>query len=129
MISVANLTEQGIYESDPMELEEAMRKEFYIEIPLCIETEEDMAKAQQLLAKCGAYYSYLAYTTLQIRIRKKKMRMDRADKDAISRVMIYEDIFQTFTDLTKQAFSTISRMLSVKSMQTDANRASGKYAI
>ena len=93
MIQISSLTEQNIYNLDPAELEAALRHEFFIEIPVSIDTEEDMANAQQLLSKCGAYYSYLAYMSLQIRTRKKRLRLDRADKDTISRVMIYEDIF------------------------------------
>lgn len=101
-------------EMPPLELNEYLQKNYKIEIPPAIHTADDLKHAAELLAKYSSLYSYFSQMALTSKILKRNLKAEKKDKQQINDALSREEIFGMYADLLKQAYNTISRMVTIK---------------
>lgn len=109
-----NLNVAEIFSMDPEELRESVAAQFPVKIPVSIETVDDMTRAGKLLGCYTSWYSYLTGMALAAKLRKRALKQAKADKKEIEDALSREEIFDSYADITKQAYNAISRMFTVK---------------
>lgn len=99
---------------DPEYLMTLIADKFKLDIPISIDTPEDMVLAGSLLGRCTSNYSYLVNMSMMAKIMKRKLKRAGADKNTIEDALSREEIFTNYADIMKAAYNTVSRMITVK---------------
>lgn len=103
-----------IFTMEPEILRAAVATQFPVFIPMSIESVEDMAEAGHLLGRYASWYSYLTGMALAAKLRKRALKQEKADKKAVEDALSREEIFTSYADIVKSAYSAISRMFTIK---------------
>ncbi len=98
---------------NPMKLAEYLTANYIVQIPIAVETPEEIAQIGSLLSILGNSYSFLMslLAVAQADIRVCRRTKNKADiEDAIDR----RDVLETFVSVVKMQHQTVSRMLTAK---------------
>lgn len=109
---------------DPVELAHYLADNCVEEIPVSIDTPEDISGVGEMLSRIGNTYSYvmslLAFAQADIRnCRRNKDKI--SVEDAIDR----RDVLDNFVNVIKMQYQTISRMLTAKQESRNEYRMLG----
>lgn len=106
-------TYSEIFNMDPFELNTWLIEEFPCEIPICIDSLDEFTRIGNLLGELTNKYTYLAsvLTFLKIEVKNSKRNGKGPDVDDM---MLRRDAFQTMTDIVKQQYNAVSRIITVK---------------
>lgn len=99
---------------DPLQLQNYLSSAYTISIPPQIETPDDMTKAAKLLSRATSYYSFFENMRIRARIEKRMMKRAKCDTQLIEDMLMREEIFEVHAKTMNQAYTTISRMITVK---------------
>lgn len=108
------LSYNEMMEMPSKELFDYIEQNYMLRIPPSIESVEDMMEASKILSQANAYYSYFTNKALATKITKRNMKRNKASKEDIEDILSKEEIFANAADLSKAAYNTISRMITVK---------------
>lgn len=114
MAALKNMSVLEVFSMDPEALRETVAAQFPVYIPVSIESVGDMTEAGQLLGRYASWYSYLTGMALAAKLRKRTLKQDKADKKAVEDALSREEIFESYADIVKSAYSAISRMFTIK---------------
>ena len=114
-----NRQNYGLLEMEPSDLLEYLTKEFTIDIPVSIETVEDLNDAGILLGRCASNYSFLITQAMMAKLVKRSLRAEKAGKAEIDKALAREEILSMFADITKTSYNAISRMITVRSQASE----------
>ena len=106
-------TYSQIFQMDPCELNLWLVETFPCEIPTCIDSVEAFTKAGNLLGDLTNKYTYLASTLSFLKIETKNEKRKGKGQDADD-MMLRRDAFQNMTDIIKQQYNAVSRIITVK---------------
>ena len=101
-------------EMPPLALNQYLQENYKIEIPEAMHTAEDLKKAGELLSKYSSLYAYFSQMALTAKIMKRNLKAEKKDRQMINDALSREEIFSLYADLLKQAYNTISRMVTIK---------------
>ena len=101
-------------EMDPLDLIGYLQSHYKITIPAAINTTKELEESGKLLSKFSSCYSFFSQLALHAKIIKRKVKAEKAEKNIINDAMSREEIFSTYADLMKQAYSATSRMVTIK---------------
>ena len=131
-------TASELLNMDPIELVDWLNQEFKIELPVTLETIEQMKEAGQLLSKTINIYSYLmsmsSYAKIAVRDKKResdkhakelKANKDKAKEEELTYIANktkkdYENMvdrkeaIENAADIANKQYNAISRMITVK---------------
>ena len=131
-------TASELLNMDPIELVDWLNQEFKIELPVTLETIEQMKEAGQLLSKTINIYSYLmsmsSYAKIAVRDKKResdkhakelKSNKDKAKEEELTYIANktkkdYENMvdrkeaIENAADIANKQYNAISRMITVK---------------
>jgi len=102
------------FDISPEALLALLRKQFPPVIPNEIETPEQMQEAARLLGECMANYVYLENMHVEARLIKRRLKQSKAPKEEIEEALIREEILDSWSDMAKNSYSAISRMISTR---------------
>lgn len=107
------MTIKNIYDLPVEDVALWLTNDMYVQIPLTIDTEEELKYASTLMASISNNYAYLSniYASLKFLGRQAKDRKDKAKSDEI--IDKRELIHSCLESLSKQR-DTISRMITIK---------------
>ena len=114
-----NETQSSLLRMEPLELLEYLVGEFTIEIPVSIDSVEDLNTAGILLGRCASNYSFLTTQAMMAKLVKRNLKLEKADKVEIEKALSREEIFTMFADMAKTSYNAISRMITVRSQATE----------
>ena len=108
-----NYSLEKYFEMTPAELLKCLTEEFMFEIPLVLETPEDLVKAGEMLSKTSSQYSFLSalssYAKIDCRLKKRENNKEEAE-DAIDR----KEIIGNMLNAVRMRYNAISRLITVK---------------
>ena len=116
------MTQEEIFQTDPMELMNIISDRCRLEIPPSIDTVEEMEMAGKLLSKCMSEYSYFTNMALMAKLRKRMLKRMKVPKEEVEDALSREEIFMNYADIMKFAYNTVSRMITVKQQVNDELR-------
>lgn len=93
-----------------------------------IETREELNEAQKLMSWCAANNAYLSYMAQALKMKKREMKREGADKKSFDEILSKEEAFTTFAEICKRCHDTTSRMLTVWQMSMEEMRLSGSIS-
>lgn len=103
----------------PNELATWLEKNYLRDIPVSLETPEELKEAGKMLGQLTNDYSFLktaaTFANLAVRDAKRKKLEKNIIDDYISR----RDLLDNFADITKAQYNAISRMATVKKQVDD----------
>lgn len=106
----------------PEQLAIWLNQNYLEQIPITVETVDDLRHAGTLLGTLANTYSYVksiaTFAALAVKEAKRKKQEKTIIDDAISR----RDILDTFADTLKIQYNAISRMITVKKQIDDEMR-------
>ena len=111
--------QRGLLQMEPSELLDYLTREFSIDIPVNIDTVEDLNYAGTLLGKCASNYSFLITQAMMAKLIKRNLKLEKADKTEIDKALSREEILTMFADITKTSYNAISRMITVRSQASE----------
>ncbi len=111
-----------LLQMEPPELLDYLTAEFSIEIPVSIESVDDLNNAGVLLGRCAANYSFLLTQAMMAKLAKRILKQEKAEKVEIDKALSREEILNMFADITKTSYNAISRMITVRTQATDEMR-------
>lgn len=114
-----NQVQHNLLQMEPSDLLEYLTREFSINIPVNIDTVEDLNYAGTLLGKCASNYSFLITQAMMAKLIKRNLKMEKADKAEVDRALSREEILTMFADITKTSYNAISRMITVRSQASE----------
>lgn len=97
-----------------MELDELMNwlyDNFFIAIPISIETQEEIKYAQMLSLKASNFYAYLAVLNAKAKIW---IRESKPDKEEHGKAIDRQYAINSYLDLVEQQYKAISRAFSMR---------------
>ena len=106
-----NINANTLFDMNPEELMEYLADLCEVDVPVSVETAEDMAMAADALGKLGPLYSFLINMELRSNVRKRTLKKE--NKEAFEDALIKETIFKTYAEQVKMLYNSTSRMLSV----------------
>ena len=95
-------------------LQEYVEKEFFIELPESLDSEDDMKNAIGILSKATSYYSYLSNMAVIAKLEKRRLKRDGASKEDVEKALSVEEIFSNAADIAKATYNAVSRMFTIK---------------
>lgn len=106
-------TYSEIFNMNPSELNEWLINTFSCEVPTCIDSIDEFQRAGNLLGELTNKYTYLAsvLTFLKIEVKNSKRKGKGIDAEDM---MLRRDAFQSMTDIVKQQYNAVSRIITVK---------------
>lgn len=106
---------QEILKMEPKSLMNWLVENFKTEIPIQLDTVQDMETAGRLLGKLTNQYAYLVslatYAKLAVREEKRK---GASNKVASDNMIDRRDAIQNMADIIKMQYQAVSRMITVK---------------
>ena len=109
------MTYQELVEMDPLKLMDWLTQNYTVEIPIQLNTVEDMERAGKLLGVLAGNYAYLntlvSYAKVAVREEKRK---GTGNKVSSENMITKRDAIQSFADSQKILYQAISRMITVK---------------
>ena len=96
------------------ELLSVLRKRFPITIPQAIETPEQMQEAGNLLGIYTSNYVYLENMRIAANLVKRKLKREGRPKNEIEDAISREEIFATYSDIAKNSYKAVSRMIATR---------------
>ena len=106
---------QEILKMEPKSLMNWLVENFKTEIPIQLDTVQDMETARRLLGKLTNQYAYLVslatYAKLAVREEKRK---GASNKVASDNMIDRRDAIQNMADIIKMQYQAVSRMITVK---------------
>ena len=107
---------------NPMELGTWLAKNYLFQIPVSINTVDDLKIAGELLGRLTNSYSYIntASTFANMAVRDAKRK--KLDKQNIDDCISRRDLLETFADTIKAQYNAVSRMITVKKQMDDEMR-------
>lgn len=107
------LTPETMRGMDPEELNSDLIEEYVHEIPINIESVDDMARAGRLMGILTNNYSYMLATLNTFKIWVK-IAKKAEDKSEYEKMVMRRDSVEAIVDILKQQYSAVSRLISVK---------------
>ncbi len=107
------LTPETMKGMDPEELNSDLIEEYVHEIPINIESVDDMARAGRLMGILTNNYSYMLATLNTFKIWVK-IAKKAEDKSEYEKMVMRRDSVEAIVDILKQQYSAVSRLISVK---------------
>ena len=107
-------TVSDLINMDPLRLQNYLIETYTIRIPPQIETTEDMTHAAKLLSQATSYYSFFENMRIRARIEKRMMKRAKCETQLIEDMLMREEIFEVHAKTMNKAYTTISRMITVK---------------
>ena len=86
-----------------------------IDLPISIETVDDLKTAAGILGKLGPLYSFLVNMKLRTNIQKRMFKKNK-EQEKYEDFLIKENIFEAFIDQVKMMYNTTSRMVTLKQL-------------
>ena len=99
-----------LLQMEPSELLDYLTAEFSIEIPVSIESVDDLNNAGILLGRCAANYSFLLAQAMLAKLIKRNLKQEKADKTEIDKALSREEILNTFAEISKSTITTEIRV-------------------
>lgn len=106
--------EKNMLNISPEELLSVLRKKYLIEIPIEVETPEQMQEAGKLLGVCTSHYTYLENMRLAANLIKRNMKREGRPKEEIEDAVCREEIFKTYSEISKNTYKALSRMIATR---------------
>jgi hypothetical protein len=107
-------SEKNMLTISPEELLSVLRKRFPITIPETIETPEQMQEAGNLLGVYTSNYVYLENMRIAANLVKRKLKREGRPKNEIEDAISREEIFATYSDIAKNSYKAVSRMIATR---------------
>lgn len=107
------LTTDTMKNMDPEELNADLIDEYVHEIPVDIESIEDMAKAGHLMGILTNNYSYMVATLNTFKIWTKIAKLSE-DKKEYEKMVMRRDSVEAIVDILKQQYLAVSRLITIK---------------
>ncbi len=104
-----------IMDMEPEQLNNILYERCVFDVPLDLETIEDMTFAGNLMGKLTNMYSYLSQQLNYLKIATKMVK--GKDKNMHEQMMIRRDVVDAFVDVVKQQYNYVSRLITVKQMK------------
>lgn len=123
-----NYSTQEMLSMSPEDLLSYLTTNYIIQIPLAIDSQEQVKKASEEMAKASAYYVFLSPLKLQANMLKRLLKKQKADKDLIDDMLVRETIFESQMAVMKQSYDTISRLFTIRHREQDELRMMGGQA-
>lgn len=111
---LSNYSIDEILAEDPYILLLMLKEEYEYNIPIMIETIDDLKVASQLLGKLAGAYSYLTQLSVSAKLYIRSAKRDKKSKDYIDDCIDRKAVIDTFTDAIQLQYKAISRMLTIK---------------
>lgn len=108
-----NLTLEVMKVLDPEELSFDLIEEYIHDIPLSVETAEDMAWAGCLMGTLTNQYSYLTSAHNMFKIWTK-MAKASGDKTEYENMAMRRDTIEVIAKILKQQYDSLSRLITIK---------------
>lgn len=96
------------------ELLEALGRDYFIPIPIRIDSAQDMLSAGPLLGKITNNYSYLMALYAQVDAQTRVLKKDKTKKDEYSDLVGKRNTISAYIDILKQSYAALSREISVR---------------
>ena len=107
------LTPDTMKNMDPEELNADLIEEYVHEIPVSIETIEDMTKAGRLMGILTNNYAYLLAALNPFKIWVKAAKASE-DKKEYEKMVMRRDSVEAIVDILKQQYNALSRLITIK---------------
>ena len=91
-----------------------LRTNYAVSLPEEIISIDDMYAVQKLLSRYSANYSFLSAMEIEAKSMKRKAKREKAGKEIIESYLEKEELFHTYAENMKMAYSSLSRMISVR---------------
>lgn len=97
---------------------------FIKEIPITLETADDLKAAGILLGKLTNIYAYLMSlsTYAKLAVKEEKRKATKDSKEELNKSMSRRDIIDDYVSIVKMQYSAVSRMITVKKQIDDEMR-------
>ena len=99
---------------EPMELAEYLGRMYSITIPLTLTDANDLKLASEILSTAANAYSFLSNMRIIARVQKRALKRQRESAKEIEDMLAREEIFENQAAVVKQAYETVSRMVTIK---------------
>ena len=110
----------------PEELLAYLSQEFYVPVPMSVESVDELQTAGVLLGRCAANYAYLINQAMLAKLIKRSLKQEKAPKSDVDDALSREEIFTMFADVSKTTYNAISRMITVRAQAAEELKM-GKY--
>lgn len=106
-------------EIEPEELLCWLNDNFNDDVPIALNTTQDLKNAGELLGKLMNVYSYLNSLSLHARLQVRTLKKNKADKEEIDKAIDRKEILSSYADTVKLRYSAVSRMITVRKQVED----------
>ena len=86
----------------------------HIELPISIDTIEDMKNASKLISTCSSKYAYYKELEIKANFTKRELKRNKATKEEIEDAYVQEIAFGYIAEKYQKAYDSISRMITIK---------------
>lgn len=114
-----DLTAEEMLKMEPVELIEYINSKFKVDVPINIESQQEINNASKRMAVAASYYSFFQSLKSQANVLKRYLKRTKADKILIEDMIDRENIFDTQASIMKQTYDTISRLFTIKHRELD----------
>lgn len=97
----------------PEELLEKLHRDYFIELPVDIDTPEQQKDAARIFSLINGYTSFLRYMQLRADFLKRRLKREGAPRDVIEDAQMRETAIKAYADMLDDSYSRLSRMCSV----------------
>lgn len=108
-----------LLQMEPSDLLEYLADTFSVDIPIAIDTVDDLRDAGALLGRCAANYSFLITQAMTAKLVKRTLKQEKADKLEVEKALSREEILTMYADITKTSYNAISRMITVRAQASE----------
>ena len=113
------MSHSDIMECDPIELFNWIQNNYIDDIPVSLETVDELQAAGNRLGELTNLYSYFISLVTIANIHLKECKREKKEKEIIDTAMARRDILQNTVDVLKMQYTAISRMITVKKQVDD----------
>lgn len=109
-----NYTTEQMLKLEPDVLLKYLTENYTVDMPISIDTKEQVKKASEEMAKASAYYAFLTPLKLQANILKRVLKNKKEDKILIEDMLVRETIIDAHMSVMRQSYDTISRLFTIR---------------
>jgi hypothetical protein len=112
----------NILNMEPELLAKWIESNFIKEIPISLETADDLKNAGLLLGKLTNIYAYLMSLSTYAKLMVKEEKRKGSKKEDVDKCISRRDIIDDHVSIIKMQYNAVSRMITVKKQIDDEMR-------
>jgi hypothetical protein len=114
-----NLPNENIFKLEPEELLYWLNQNFNDDVPIALNTTQELKDAGELLGKLMNVYSYLNSLSLHARLQVRNLKKNKSEKEEIDKAIDRKEILSSYADTIKLRYNAVSRMITVRKQVED----------